>query len=199
MNSITNMFRSLENKSKKYSVYEGFDDNSNQLAEQANNVLSKINNENNNNNYLQNEYNSLLLEYQKKIAELSDGSSGNKKYNNKKYNNRLEGNNIKNQELSQLKTRIDQISQQLLENTEKINMDEINISNQSLLQNQSIENYLNEYKNNNKKIHNFGSNTNMDSIVNDSDINVLKENYNYYFWSILAIGAVLVSMNIVKN
>jgi hypothetical protein len=39
----------------------------------------------------------------------------------------------------------------------------------------------------------------MDSIVNDSDINVLKENYNYYFWSILAVGVVLVSMNILKN
>jgi hypothetical protein len=39
----------------------------------------------------------------------------------------------------------------------------------------------------------------MEGIIHDSDINVLKENYNYYFWSILAVGTVLVTMNIAKN
>ena len=39
----------------------------------------------------------------------------------------------------------------------------------------------------------------MNGIVRDSDINILKENYNYYFWSILAVGTVLVTMNITKN
>jgi len=388
MNSITNMFRSLENsvenKSKKNNKYEGFNNynNENQLAEQSKKILSETNNENDYS--LQNKYNSLLLEYQKKLAELSDESSefinrvsSNNSYLNKfirwtdplaneikmyvtnqgiakpivdmtVYNSILEkngcpdnknviditipwkstytvegtiiptspslivgtpmktnescgneglnvyvdklintsssvnsnalyeltevgipanlgkigyvdsnsllyvypdsnieqdpnggqpklknlpigvsnkivninsvwfenypksnrmnkyyglasNNNVKKQELNQLRIRLDQISQQLLKNTEKLNIDETNITKQSILQNQSIGNYLNEYKNNNNKINNFGSNIDMDGIVNDSDINVLKENYNYYFWSILAVGAVLVSMNIVKN
>ena len=56
------------------------------------------------------------------------------------------------------------------------------------------------YKNTNNKIKNFGSKgTDMKGIIHDSDITVLKENYNYYFWSILAVGTVLVTMNVSKN
>jgi len=65
------------------------------------------------------------------------------------------------------------------------------------LQTQSIGNYLKEYKKTNNKIKNYASD--MNGIVRDSDINVLKENYNYYFWSILAVGTVLVTMNITKK
>ena len=39
----------------------------------------------------------------------------------------------------------------------------------------------------------------MDNIVHESDITILKENYNYLFWSILTVGTVLVTMNIVKK
>jgi hypothetical protein len=39
----------------------------------------------------------------------------------------------------------------------------------------------------------------MDGIIRDSDITVLKENYNYLFWSILAVGTVLVTMNVTKK
>ena len=71
------------------------------------------------------------------------------------------------------------------------------MGNQSTLQTQSIAKYLKEYENTNNKIKNYASN--MNGIVEDSDINILKENYNYYFWSILAVGTVLVTMNITKN
>ena len=106
-------------------------------------------------------------------------------------------NTTQKQELDQLKTRLDQISQELLDETNNLNNDEIKVGNQSTLQTQNIENYLNEYKNTNAKIKNYSSN--ITGIVNDSDINVLKENYNYYFWSILAVGTVLVTMNITKK
>ena len=107
-------------------------------------------------------------------------------------------NSVEKQQLDQLKTRLDQISQQLSDNTGVLNTDEIKVENQSTLQTQSIGNYLKEYKNTNNKIKNYTSNMN-DGIVRDSDINVLKENYNYYFWSILAVGTVLVTMNITKK
>ena len=107
-------------------------------------------------------------------------------------------NTTQKQELDQLKTRLDQISQQLSDNTGSLNSDEIKVENQSTLQTKSIANYLKEYKTTNEKIKNSNS-SNIIGIVNDSDINVLKENYNYLFWSILAVGTVLVTMNITKN
>ena len=107
-------------------------------------------------------------------------------------------NSVEKQQLDQLKTRLDQISQELADNTGTLNSDEIKVENQSTLQTQSIGNYLKEYKNTNNKIKNYASIMN-DGIVRDSDINVLKENYNYYFWSILAVGTVLVTMNITKK
>ena len=84
-----------------------------------------------------------------------------------------------------------------MDDTNALNTDEIKVGNQSTLQTQNIANYLNEYKNTNTKIKN--STSNITGIVRDSDINVLKENYNYLFWSILAVGTVLVTMNITKK
>jgi len=106
-------------------------------------------------------------------------------------------NSVEKQQLDQLKTRLDQISQQLADNTGSLNTDGIKVENQSTLQTQSIGNYLKEYKNTNNQIKKFSSG--MEGIVHDSDIIVLKENYNYYFWSILAVGTVLVTMNITKQ
>ena len=42
-------------------------------------------------------------------------------------------------------------------------------------------------------------NTTMDNILKDSDISLLYENYNYLFWSILAAGTVLVSINVINK
>jgi hypothetical protein len=106
-------------------------------------------------------------------------------------------NSVEKQQLDQLKTKLDQISQQLSDNTGTLNTDEIKVGNQSTLQTQSIDNYLKVYKNTNNKIRKFTSG--MDGIIHDSDIMVLKENYNYLFWSILAVGTVLVTMNVIKK
>jgi hypothetical protein len=45
----------------------------------------------------------------------------------------------------------------------------------------------------------MSSNKNIDNILNDSDIVILQKNYNYLFWSILAAGTVLVSMNLARS
>jgi hypothetical protein len=39
----------------------------------------------------------------------------------------------------------------------------------------------------------------IDAMVSDSDLNVLKNNYQYIFWSILALGAIIVTINILKK
>ena len=41
--------------------------------------------------------------------------------------------------------------------------------------------------------------TNINGIMADSDIVVLKENYTYVFWSILAISVVIIAMNLLRN
>ena len=109
----------------------------------------------------------------------------------------INANSVEQQQLDQLKTRLDQISQQLIDNTNTLNSDGIKVANQSTLQTNSISKYLNEYENTNNKIRDYSSS--MDNIVHESDITILKENYNYLFWSILTVGTVLVTMNIVKK
>jgi hypothetical protein len=41
--------------------------------------------------------------------------------------------------------------------------------------------------------------TGMSNVLETSDIVVLQRNYNYMFWSVLAVGLVLVSVNVVKK
>jgi hypothetical protein len=60
-----------------------------------------------------------------------------------------------------------------------------------------VKDYLTDLKVTDKKINNFG--TNVDLILNDSDIVALQKNYDYLFWTILAAGTVLVAINIVKK
>jgi hypothetical protein len=69
--------------------------------------------------------------------------------------------------------------------------------NQSKMNVQGLGNYLTSLTKTNKKISNFSLNA--DNILNDSDIVVLQKNYDYLFWTILAAGTVLVSMNLVRK
>jgi hypothetical protein len=71
------------------------------------------------------------------------------------------------------------------------------IDNQSADNTQGSNIYLKELDVTNTKIKNFS--TNIDRILDDSDIVVLQKNYDYLFWSILAVGSLLISMNIVKK
>ena len=64
---------------------------------------------------------------------------------------------------------------------------------------QGVKNYVKDLKKTRKQIKNFDANTNVDGILLNSDITVLQQNYNYMFWSILAIGTVIISMNISKK
>jgi hypothetical protein len=107
-------------------------------------------------------------------------------------------NSVQKQQLEQLQTQMDLISQQLVSETGTLNSSQINLSNQSTTNTKGLAGYLKDYNTTNAQLkHQKG--TNLNHIVTDSDINVLKENYTYLLWSILAVGTVLVSMNIVKK
>ena len=73
--------------------------------------------------------------------------------------------------------------------------------NQGDRNNSGIDEYVQDIKETNTKIKTIAGQTTggLQSILKDSDIVVLQKNYDYLFWSILAAGTVLVTMNIVKK
>lgn len=104
---------------------------------------------------------------------------------------------IQKQQLAQLQTRMNLLSSQISDLTTRFGNGSNTAEFQSKTNVKGIGNYLTELNNTNIKITNFPSS--MDNILDDSDIVVLQKNYDYYFWTILAAGTVVVSMNIVKQ
>lgn len=109
--------------------------------------------------------------------------------------------NLQKQELQQLQSRMNLLSSQITELTNKFQGGSIEAANQSTTNNSGINKYIKDIKTTNSKIGDVDgeNNGNIHNILKDSDIVVLQKNYDYLFWSILAAGTVLVSMNIVKN
>ena len=101
---------------------------------------------------------------------------------------------VEKQQLEQLQIRLNILSNQISRQTNSFKNNDSMINNQGVKNMFGLGTYLNEIDNTNKKI--IGFSNNIENILNDSDIVVLQENYNYLFWSILAAGTVLLSMNI---
>lgn len=102
------------------------------------------------------------------------------------------------QELGQLQDVMNMLSSQINDLTNKFQSGANNTITQMETNSSGINQYLNDITKNNTMIKAHGSD-NIQHILNDSDITVLQENYKYLFWSILAAGTVLVSMNIMKK
>ena len=105
------------------------------------------------------------------------------------------------QQLEQMQTKLGLLSKQLTNLTNNF-QDGTNTAEQQSQENvKGIYNYLTDLTSTNEKSKNVAgeTSTNVQNILKDSDIVVLQKNYDYLFWSILAAGSVLVSMNIVKN
>ena len=134
---------------------------------------------------LTNDTNSII--YQKYI----NGGSLDKSYGLSK------ATSLQKQQLSQLQTKMNLLSNQISNLTTKLGNGTNMSEDQSKTNVNGLDNYLRNLDSTNTKITNFP--TSMDNILGDSDIVVLQKNYEYLFWSILATGTVLVSMNIVKQ
>ena len=101
------------------------------------------------------------------------------------------------QQLSQLQTKLNLLASQISTYTGEYSTGLQQTQSQSQTNIKGVQDYLNKLKTTNLRIKNFD--TNVENILNDSDIVVLQKNYDYLFWSILAAGTVLVAMNIVKK
>jgi hypothetical protein len=99
-------------------------------------------------------------------------------------------------ELEQLQTRLNLISSQLNKYTNQFKTGTDAVEQQSIYNNNGIDKYLNEMKN---VVVQKDSMTNIQNILTDTDLLVLQKNYSYLFWSILAVGTVLVSINVMNK
>jgi len=101
------------------------------------------------------------------------------------------------QQISQLQSKLNMLTSQINGYTNKFTSGTESLNSQSSKNMEGLGDYLKDFKKTNSNIKNF--NTNIENILNDSDITVLQKNYDYLFWSILAAGTVLVTMNIAKK
>ena len=75
----------------------------------------------------------------------------------------------------------------------------IDLNNQMGIDKNVLKQNLQQYKDVVTKYKKSFDMTNINGIMADSDIVVLKENYTYVFWSILAISVVIIAMNLLRN
>ena len=124
-----------------------------------------------------------------------DGGALNSKYG------LADANSVEKQQLDQLQNKMDLLSNQIINLTGKFGSGATMANNQGEKNNSGIDEYVKGIKDTNAKIKQVAGITagGLHNILKDSDIVVLQKNYDYLFWSILAAGTVLVSMNIVKK
>jgi hypothetical protein len=106
--------------------------------------------------------------------------------------------NPKNKTLETAQSELNKRSQELTGHTDLLIADYSALDDQIKADSTGITGYLTDYDSTNSKIKEFND-MNVTSIVTDSEINVLKENYSYISWSILAVGGAILTMCIAKS
>jgi len=110
-------------------------------------------------------------------------------------------NSVEKNQLDQLQTKLNLLSNQIKNLTGQFGKGSTTANLQGEKNNSGISEYLEDIKTTNQEITNVAGVTTggLQNILEDSDLIVLQKNYEYLFWSILAAGVVLISMNIVKK
>ena len=103
---------------------------------------------------------------------------------------------VQKQQLQQLEDQLNMLSQQISTYANQFSSNGQLVQNQITTDASGSSGYENELNMLNAQI--SSSTTGIDNILNDSNIVVLQQNYNYMFWSTLAVGALLITINM-KN
>ena len=108
---------------------------------------------------------------------------------------------VQQQQLNQLQTQLNMLAQQISSLNGHYENGVNVLANQSQKNVTGINSYLNDLINTTDNITSTTemNNGNLQNILSDSDIVVLQKNYTYLAWSILAVGTVLITMNIAKK
>jgi hypothetical protein len=116
---------------------------------------------------------------------------------------------VQKQQLQDLQTKMNMLSNQITDLTNKFQTGSIDAGKQSKQNVSGMNSYNKDLDTINNKISKLGgvnaegiesmTTREIQNILKDSNIVVLQKNYEYLFWSILAAGTVLVSMNVMKQ
>ena len=110
-------------------------------------------------------------------------------------------NSVQTQQMEQAKAKMDLLSNQMNNGTKTYADNNKDVNNRIAANIKAVEGftggYLNQMDETRKKINNLNKTAN--NIVNNSEIVVLQRNYEYLLWSVLAIGTVLISVNVVRK
>ena len=104
---------------------------------------------------------------------------------------------VQKQQLQQLQDQLNMLSQQISNYSNQFSSDGELVQNQITTDVSGSSGYENELNMLNAQI--SSSTSGLNNILNDSNIVVLQESYNYMFWSTLAVGALLISINMKNN
>jgi hypothetical protein len=104
---------------------------------------------------------------------------------------------VQKQQLQQMQTKMNLLSNQINNLTNNFTSGDQQLNQQSETNILGLDTYVKDIKTMNNQIKNYD--TMYENILQDSDVVVLQQNYDYLFWSIIAVTTVIISMNIVKN
>jgi hypothetical protein len=110
-------------------------------------------------------------------------------------------NDVQKQQLEQLQIKMNVLSNQITNLTNKFETGTTSAENQSRDNALGIGNYETNLLDTNETILYTAGETsgNIENVLKDSNIVVLQKNYSYLVWSILAAGTVLISMNVINK
>jgi hypothetical protein len=100
-------------------------------------------------------------------------------------------------QLAQMEANLNSLANEISSLTGKFETNNANIGKQLKTNVKGSDVYLSELQKTKNSIQNMT--TGISNILENSDIVVLQRNYNYMFWSVLAVGVVLVSINVTKK
>ena len=104
-----------------------------------------------------------------------------------------------NQSLDQIKNQLVATAEALVNKITSLETLNANLNNQMGIDKTALDQNLTMYKDTINRYKKMTDMTNINGILSDSDIVVLKENYTYIFWSILAIAVVIFAMNVIRK
>ena len=109
---------------------------------------------------------------------------------------------IQKQELEQLQSKLDLLSKRMIDTTGSFSSQDSAVNDRINMNVRGVEGfqssgYLTQLKDTRKKI--AGFNRNIDNILDDSNIVFVQQNYNYLLWSVVAVGTVLLSINVIRK
>jgi hypothetical protein len=122
------------------------------------------------------------------------------------YNSAVLDDNTKNQ-ITQVQNQLTSVASQLVNKMEEMKAQDKNVASQMNINDAQFKDQILQYKNASSRFSNTSTTEGMQNLstndvngmLQETDLRVLQENYGYIFWSILAVGLLTVTVNVMKK